>query len=265
MLLLAIHPSFQNLLFMEFNLQRLLFLFKKDLRNLVLPTFLTTTVIFVVILGFNVFGLLDSRGPANLDIFGSFLFFFYISLAIVGSISWEEINKRNKRIDYLVLPASTLEKTASKFLSVMLVYPLLMILLYIVLAPLVNSVAGVLYDGPITFNYNADSKLILANAGLIIVSFFSYGSIKFNTGSFIKIILWGLAMLGIFALISFIIALTLYPDLRAEVFGYETDLKRSMNIDPGDHWIPQLGQKLYYIVPLIFWTMSFYTLKEKEA
>ncbi len=250
---------------MEFNLGRVLFLFKKDLRQLVLPTFLTTTVIFIVILGFNVFGLLDSHAPANLDIFGNFLAFFYISLAIIGSLSWEEINKRNKRIDYLVLPASSLEKTTSKFVSVMLVYPALMILVYIVLAPLVNSIAGLLYDGPITFNYNADSKLLLLNAGLIITSFFAYGSIKFNTSSFIKIILWGLGLFGIFALVSFVMALTLYPDLRAEVFGYDSTITRSFNIDPEDHWVPKLAMKLYYIVPLIFWTMSFYTLKEKEA
>lgn len=250
---------------MEFNFQRLLFLFKKDFRHLVLPTFLTTSLIFIVILGFNVLGLLDSHGPQNLDIFGSFLFFVYISLAIIGSITWEEINKRNKRIDYLVLPASTMEKTASKFISIMIVYPLLMVLLYMVLAPLVNGIAGVLYDGPIIFNYNADNKVILANAGLIITSFFAYGSIKFNTGSFIKIILWGLAVMGVFALISFIMALTLYPDLRAEVFGFESTIQRSMNVDPGEHWIPQLAIKLYYIVPLIFWTMSYYTLKEKEA
>ena len=71
--------------------------------------------------------------------------------------------------------------------------------------------------------------------------------------------------MGVFALISFIMALTLYPDLRAEVFGFESTIQRSMNVDPGEHWIPQLAIKLYYIVPLIFWTMSYYTLKEKEA
>lgn len=250
---------------MEFNFKRLLFLFKKDLRYLIVPTFLITGLILAIILGLQLLGLLDSQGPVNIDFFSNFLVFAFISLSIIGSISWEEINKRNKRIDYLLLPASSLEKTLSKFISVVIVYPLMVILLFAALVPILQSLANLFYDGTITFNRAIDDKIILLNAGMIVVSFFAYGSIRFNNSSYVKIILWGLAIIGIFALISFLFAIALYPDLRAEVFGYESTLQRNMNVDTGNHWIISLAKKLYYAVPLIFWTMSYYSLKEKEA
>ena len=251
---------------MEFNIQRLWFLLKKDLRLLVVPTFLITSVIYFVISSINLLTLIGAHGPQNLDLFKNFLIFAYICAAIIGAISFEEIKKRNTRVEYLTLPASAFEKLSSKFISTMIIYPLLIVILYIIGANLINGVANLIYPDDIIFRPNPDHKWTLYTIGAIITSFFAYGSIKFNTGSFIKIILWLIAFALIFAFINFLFSIAMFPEFRNELFGMgQAQNNMHMEANPADHWVISFTKKAFYALPLLFWVMSYFTLKEKEA
>lgn len=251
---------------MEFNIKRIISLLKLDLKHLVIPTLLIVSLIFFVISIINTFALYDHQGSTHIDNYPSIMVFLYISMAIMGAISFTEINNRGNRIAFLNLPASAIEKTISKFLATMIAFPILFSMVTTVMTYLFNAIAKWLVSGKVTFSHLPDDPWTLFTAGLIICSFFAYGSIKYNTASFAKIIVWGLALFALFALGSFIFGLLIYPEIRATVFGYEYDsvvISTDENVE--NHWIIKFVIKFYYVVPLLFWTLVYFTLKEKEA
>jgi len=256
---------------MEFNIKRLGLLLRKDLFDIVLKSLGIVGLIFFVITTFNlvIANFIADNGPRHYDIYATWISVFLISCAVIGSISYEEVAKRPTRIEYLNLPASTLEKTGSKFISAGIIFPIMMIIMYYIMyayASGFNAIAG----NDLVINNQPDvHQHIIWVVGAIIVSFFAYGSIKYNNASFPKIIIWGLAMLVAFGIIMFLYGLIMFPELRAEIFGNGemNNQLHNNNQDPNieELFIVRLVTKLFYIVPLIFWTFSFFTLKEKEA
>ncbi len=253
---------------MEFNIQRLTHLIRKDFLEIILKTIAIIALIFFVITTINlvIAGIGPNQGD-QYDIFNTWLIMFFISCSIVGSISFEEINKRYGRIEYLSLPASSLEKISSKIINVAIIFPILMIVLYYLIYGYASGINN-MFGEFITLNNQPDEKqYILYTVGAIITAFFAYGSIKYNTASFPKIIVWGLAFAGMFAAIMFIYAFIMFEPLRAEILGYghppNQQVRTADNVE--NHWVLSFAKKLFYFVPIIFWTLSYFTLKEKEA
>jgi len=197
-----------------------------------------------------------------------FVFFFLISSTVLGTITFWEVSKSSDRINYLTLPSSTLEKTTSKFISTMIIFPLLMIFLYIVSFNFMKLFTNSMTDHEFVlqlFGNEPKISLTLLLSG-IIISVFSYGSIRYNNASFVKIILRIAVMIAILAAFIFLMALVIIPEFRALVFGitYEQPVMQSTNVN-NDHWFISLSKMgLYFIIPL-FWTLSYFSLKEKEA
>ena len=253
---------------MEFNINRLRLLVTKDFKELL---FKTLGIISLILFGIITFNIVMSwfHGYPNgrsFEMIPAFLMTAFIGCAIMGSTSFEEINKRPKRIEFLNLPSSALEKTLSKFLTVAIAYPLGMIILYYLLSVYANILTSI-GGSELTISHSLDeTALNLFTIGSIIIAFFAYGSIKYNTGSFIKIIIWGFALFAAFAAISFIIAFITFPELRAVIFNQNVEdnlVHTDENIE--NFWVISLVKKLFYITPLIFWVLSYFTLKEKEA
>lgn len=248
---------------MEFNIKRIGFLLLKDMRFLVVPTFLITAVIHFVITLINLFALFQSNSKTlSID---NFYFVFLIGLAVIGSISFDEVNKRNKRIDYLNLPASPIEKVSSKFLSVMIIYPILFIGISLLYHVIFLMFGNILF--PTEFQMGSlDSNInYIIFWGLTIASFFTYGSIKYNTASFVKILLWLLLFIAIWAALNFLLGISLFPELRAEVFGYDHEYNRVAKLNIKDHWVIDFIKRAYYLLPLLFWVLTYFALNEKEA
>lgn len=248
---------------MEFNFNRLGFLLLKDIRYLVIPTVLITSIIYFAINMINFIALFNSNVKTlTID---NFYFTFIVSLAVIGSISFDEINKRNKRVDYLNLPASSIEKTISKFLSVMVMFPLLFIGVSLIFHFIFSISGNIIFQDSFQKEFFDSSLVQIVFWGLTIASFFTYGSIKYNTTSFVKIILWLLIIVGIWAGLNFLMGLSLFPELRAEIFGYDHDYNRVTNLYIKNHWIIRFIKNTYYLLPLIFWVLTYFALKEKEA
>lgn len=254
---------------MEFNINRLVHLLRKDFLEIILKSVAIISLILFVITTINlvIAAFEPNQGNHSYDIFATWLGVFLISCSIVGAISFEEINKRPSRIEYLSLPASAIEKIASKIINVAILFPILMIALYYIIYGYATAVNGILGEIIRLNNEPDESIFILLTVGAIITAFFAYGSIKYNTASFPKIIIWALAFCAIFGVVMFIYAFIMFEPLRAEIMGYEQDYGRTMNSGQNieNHWVLKLFQKLFYFVPLIFWTLSYFTLKEKEA
>ena len=252
---------------MEFNLNRLKLLLAKDFMELILKTTGIVALIFFVVTTFNLVISFFANGDRHsYDIFSSWLGIMFVSCSIIGAVTWEEIKKRPSRIEYLALPATVGEKTISKIISVAIVFPILMIGVYFIVYGYA-TLGSLLIGDRLHLNTEMDGNGVkLFAIGSIITSFFAYGSIKYNTTSYPKIIVFGLFGFALFLLISFIIAFVLFPELRAAIFG---NLQEGENVettgDPGDWWLIKFLKNAYYLVPLIFWGLCYFTLKEKEA
>lgn len=252
---------------MEFNINRLRLLVSKDFRESLLKALAIISLIFFIIVTLNIVPSWFSESSyGNFEMFPAFLLTAFIGCAILGSTAFEEINKRPKRIEFINLPSSALEKTLSKFITVAIVYPVAMIIMYYLAsgyANILNSIGG---ENIGISHQMGTTAFNLITVGLIIISFFAYGSIKYNTGSFVKIIIWGLGLIAAFAAISFVIALITFPELRAVIFNQNIEhqvINTDENIE--NFWVISLVKKLFYITPLIFWVLTYFTLKEKEA
>jgi len=251
---------------MEFNINRFINMLKLDLRFLVAPTFLISTFVFFVILSINILALYDSHGTQDIEFNSNYMFLFFISLVVIGSISFKEVGKQNERVNFLNLPTSTLEKTLSKFLSTSVIFPILLIAVFFVFSPLFEGFARAIFSGELIWENTIENKKILFITGLLLTAFFAYGSIKYNTISFVKIILWLIVFIAIIAALNFLLGISLFPELRAEVFGLEHDYNRTTsNENMNSDFIENLGMTAFYLSPLVFWVLTFFALKEKEA
>lgn len=253
---------------MEYNIKRIGLLLNKDFKEMLLKTIAIISLIFFVIITINlVISYFNVNSNAhNFNIYGTFIGMFMIGCTIMGSITWEEIAKRPRRIEYLSLPASTAEKLSSKFITSAILFPILMIIMFFIMRGYAEGMNSILGGRLRLDNFPDFEQYKLFNVGAILTAIFAYGSIKYNTASFPKIIVWALAFFAAFVAISFVLGFIIFPEMRHAIFGFDeprAQIHTNDNIE--DFWLIGLLKKLFYIVPLIFWGMSYFTLKEKEA
>lgn len=198
-----------------------------------------------------------------------------IGALVFGVNLFHEISKDSTRTTFLSIPISTAEKTIAKFIMLAICYQVMMIVLYIVsyyFVFLVDLTLGINVMEPLfpdmgwPFFYSFHISLILG-------SFFAFGSIKFNTFSFPKIVIWLVFFAIGVSIIMIVTAIALFPELREfilqsiigneELEGFQL-LSNSASLE--DSWPWKTARFVWYFLLIpVLWIMIFLHIRDKEA
>lgn len=208
--------------------------------------------------------------PAAENYSGSFsLFLFFGGLILTSTIFAQDLFSKTAQHNYLMLPASQLEKFLAKGLLTAVGYPVVLALLFGISSVGIELITRIFFDSPILlFNPFSRATLQLIGHYLAIQSVFLLGATYFRKAHFVKTVL-ALGLLGI------VVGLFTAALMRIAFAPYMEQL-RSMQImvDASaiqDHqtlfgvfkWI---GSLVYWlIVPLFCYFTAYQRVKEVEA
>ncbi len=248
---------------MTLKLSRLFKLLRIELSHNFLNTILIIGLVFIGLTTLTI--VIEAFEGANveIDLHSMFLSITLIGGVIVGSASFGELSKRHTRINYLNLPASSVEKVLSKAITYLLLFPISVYLLFLFLSMIISGINATFLEIDSNGKFELEPIYMIAII-LFTISIFFYGSVRFNTYAFPKTLLMALSVLFILGGIGFLTAYAIYPELRAVVAGDAPD----MVFDGGnleEHWVIDSIKALYFLSPLLFVTLSIFCLKEKEG
>ena len=158
--------------------------------------------------------------------------------------------------EYLMIPASTLEKFLSEVLLT-IGFSLILFILYWFYAFLINLVLSNTVDAFfIPFNLDLSYYGLVLIGYLFMLGLFQFGAITFRQMPFLKVLLWTLP----FFVIVFVL-MTLSSLGENSMIGYDEYTLRSLIVTP------IVQYKFYLSIPmgLMFWFLTYLKLKEKEA
>lgn len=225
-----LNPTNQTL-----NFRRMGFLARRDLLRywrgmLIVAAGNTGVMIVITILGiiFNRGSLVydDSWGGVNYD--GWFIGLMIIWGCIAASAAFGELHDKNRNQDFLLLPASALEKTLVRLLMVSLVLPLFIVVLMLADSLIAESIRALAQDGALITAFNPFGSnsfdlygrrfgnLRIIGYTVVLQSVFFLGAAWFRKAHFIKTVL-GVA--GVSTALSLFTVLVFYI-----VFGPSLDM-----------------------------------------
>jgi len=247
---------------MQFDIARFFSLIRRDFIIYKKPVFLGTAliVVFMVLLtGWNLYA-----DEAYAD---AFLMSWFVTCMIVGgllftSIIFWEFRTSAGRLQYLSLPASNFEKVASRWLYTILGYPLFIALLFCLLYAISHSLSD--------FNTGWESVILKETfMGYWIVHpiVFMF-SIWYNKYVAPKAVLTSLAFL-LLVLFFFYIGHRLFFHELYEGYG----ITQNFRVDPNADFKLFVEDKVegiakflgLVVLPMFFWVVSYFKMKEKEA
>lgn len=209
---------------------------------------------------------------------------FFIMLFITGliftSLSFGELGNKPQGIDYLLFPASQLEKFISTLLvttvGFLLVYHLAFYIAYLVMdaivftrkgVHIVNDLRNYMHDTPAYYWYYV---------WFIAQGFMLMGAVYFQKYSFIKTLFLLTVFLGALYLINSVFVFIFFGGQmrawyeHAPFIGVNT-LHGVTKEDPGNTMliIPETLQKIFlfiakYLLPPMLWTLAYVRLRDKE-
>ena len=208
--------------------------------------------------------------PAAENYSGTFsLFLFVGGLILTSTIFAQDLFNKSAQHNYLMLPASQLEKFLAKGLITAVGYPVVLALLFGISSVCIELITRMFFGNPIIL-FNPFSLATLQQIGhyLAIQSVFLLGATYFRKAHFVKTVL-AIGLLGI------IVGLYTAALMRIAFAPYMEQL-RSMQIivDSSaiqDHQtlfgvLEWVGSIFYWlIIPLFCWFTAYQRVKEVEA
>lgn len=214
---------------------------------------------------------------------------FYIQLLFLGglistSFAFREVRQNGAGIFYLTLPASALEKFASKLLATTVGYAVGSLLFFTATAAVSEGLNRLVF-GSGHGMFNPFNPAILKAAGLymLVQSAFLLGSIWFRKLAFVRTVLWlSLVVLGL-AVITAVAARIILADQAgvnavqagaARVGGWSLNLGKDLLMSrfgpggPGEAGLrvfKVLAQVVGGVLPLAFWVAAYFRLRETEV
>jgi hypothetical protein len=204
---------------------------------------------------------------------------FYIILLFGGVTlaagrSFRHMNSPAKSIASLSLPASTFEKVLIPWLLTGIVWALLSISSYLLIANLINGLWAVVFSFPFeTFNpftlpnQMGNSILEVYLPYFIIHSVFFLGAASFQKNPIPKTLLTGFLVNSTFTFVGLITIMILFGGMMG--FGTTMDQAEIMNADfqyVFEERIPAIIKSIVvYVLPVIFYIAAFFKIKEREV
>lgn len=209
----------------------------------------------------------DAYGWIN-ESFGAMLM---ITGFIYTSYSFFELSESSTSMTYLTLPASNFEKFASKWLFSTLGFYLVFLIGYSIFAFIgINAVSAMTNFKTESYAPFAETNWLLTKLYFVLSSIFLLGAITFKNYHAPKTVL-SLVAFNIF------LGVMTYLIVRVVFFEYfegwepvrnvvNTEIRPNQNMEAfvtGP--LKTIGKLLLWVgLPLFFWTVSFFKLKEKE-
>ncbi len=186
------------------------------------------------------------------------------------SSSFNELNKKEERMNYLALPASIFEKFSLKLLVTSLGYLIGLTLIYWIFAQVIDSVTQSYFEWSFRpFDIRTGSFPLLIKLYLVLQSLFILGAATFNRFAFFKT-LFAIGILGIG--IGIFTGLC-FRGIFAEYFQSFFEPKENVGIIPSiafrdfmqyTAW-PLLQNIFWYVLAPVMWIVAYFKLKEREV
>ena len=206
------------------NLKRLGFLARKDLfqywRGMLIVAAGNTGVMIVI----TILGIIKDRGSVVYDeVWGGvnydgwFIGLMIIWGCIAASAAFRELHDKNRNQDFLLLPASALEKTLVRLLMVSLVLPLFIMVLMLADSLIAESIRALVQDGALIKAFNPFGSnsfdlyvrrfgnLRIIGYTIVLQSVFFLGAAWFRKAHFIKTVLGAVVISTVFGLLIIIL------------------------------------------------------------
>lgn len=186
----------------------------------------------------------------------SFVTLLFVFGGMYAGSSFNANRSKSGITEYLMIPASSLEKFFSEVLLT-IGFSLAFYALYWLYAIVINLVLNNAVDAffmPFNLDFSFYGLALIGYFGML--GLFQFGAITFRKMPFLKLLLWTIP----FAVIVFML-FTMSTLSKNSVIGYDEHTFRSIIMTP------LLQYKFYLSVPvgLMFWFLTYLKLKEKEA
>jgi hypothetical protein len=196
-------------------------------------------------------------------------------LTVLISFSFHELDYTDRKVEYLTLPATLLEKYFCRWFSTLIGYLFIGIVIYIIDSFFVWGLNiprvtkwGTSYDILNPGNYDFVKALFYY---LTLHSIFFFGSIYFKKNEYIKTIIV-VAVVGIlFLLIMKILNIIFIPDLKTSFIlkAEQNGLAAWPKVVDYNSFIEKMWNpvKIFFafILPPYLWVLGYFRLKEEEA
>jgi len=250
---------------MTFNISRFSNLIKRDFiiyRKTLIYFFLALASYFglIVLLGYESSNLNDT----------SYWFSWYVTalfpigLTISSLVFWE-FKSSAGRIQYLSLPASNLEKIASRQLYVLVIYPILVTVLFAIIYGLFKSIYP-------EMGIDDEMKMILKyllHAFVVSQAFVLICAVYFNTFVPVKTIMTSWALFFIQILLTVIVFRIVFWDYFDGLFSVvhvESSKPNAEFEDFAKNKLVPIAEFIgFYVLPVFLWVIAYFKMKEKEV
>lgn len=186
------------------------------------------------------------------------------------STSFNELNRKEERMNYLSMPASIFEKFSIKLLFTSLGYLIVVTLLYWIFSQVIDLITQRYFNFSfLPFTPTQGGYLLFIKLYLVLQSIFILGAATFNRFAFFKT-LFSVALLG-FGLIVF--GWLIFRIIFAEYFETlfkpinNTGVMPSMGVRDFMQYTawPILQFVFWYLLAPVMWIVAYFKLKEREV
>jgi hypothetical protein len=231
-------------------------------------TFIIASVVFAFLLLIFTINAAEKDNAEFHQIWYSILLFvggFYFT-----STSFNELNRKEERMNYLALPASVFEKFSMKLLITTVGYLVGLTLLYWVFAQVEDIISQKYFAFSFTaFNPFDEFYILMIKLYLVIQSVFILGAVAFNRFAFFKTLfaLWLLEIaLGIFI---WILVRIIFAEYFEGLFRVSNNIlaipdQSFQNFAEFTAW-PFIQTIFWYALAPVLWVVTYFKLKEREV
>ena len=213
-----------------------------------------------------------SSKPSSTLYFSLFTNMLYISGLIITSLQFKEIHRKETAQNYLLIPASTFEKFASRLFLSTIGFSVLVLAGITLTSYTIEGLNTLIFGRHTEVFFPFSGEVFLSIAHYFVAqSIFFLGAVYFRRYNFIKTINSMFIFLFLLALLGIVFTRIVYNDFfnsffRPDDISFRLHL-HSINFD-SDRFriIARIGEILYWIIPApLFWTISYFRLKEIEV
>ncbi len=204
---------------------------------------------------------------------GFYFVLLYGGAALMAGSAFRVLNRPDKSIAYLSLPASVFEKYLIPWLLTGILWAIVSIVSYIAFTLLINGLwSGVMqipFEAFNPFSYSLGLSTIFEAymAYFLVHSLFFLGAAAFRKNAIPKTLLAGFILQSGFTFLNFFLMLILFGNFRG--------IDQQMQLVEGNREgmvyffqevLPLLVKYLFaFVIPVIFYISAFFKLKEREA